>query len=513
MSQSVKAAIFDLDGVITETASLHAKAWKKMFDAYNERRKEEGKNTYAEFSIEEDYPVYLDGKPRYKGVSSFLESRQIDLPYGDPDDEPGKETICGLGNQKNNYFHKIIDEEGVHLIEKNVKRLKEWRSKGLKTAIISSSKNCKQIIKAAGVEHLFDVRVDGVTSRERNLKGKPDPDIFIEAARELNVKPENSIIIEDALAGVEAGRKGNFKIVIGISGENHKEQMLKKGADVVVQNLEEYDLFNDHKATENKGLPWVMDHLELFVKDSTEYNTLLCLDYDGTLTPIVEDFTKAFLKEEMRNTLKEAAKILPIAIVSGRDIRFIQKQVDLDELFYAGSHGFEIEGPGDFHYEVEKSQEILPVMDKAEERLRERFNNKDGVEIERKKYAIAIHYRKVKEEDIPHVKDIVDQVLNESPKLKKGAGKRIVELKPNLDWDKGKAVEVLSRQIPAQHEPVRIIYIGDDVTDEDAFRVIDNGYGILVGHPEADTFADYYLKDVDEVQLFLQKLTEHANVT
>jgi trehalose 6-phosphate phosphatase len=512
MNQEIKAAIFDLDGVITETATLHARAWKQMFDAYNKRRKEDGKNTYTEFSIEEDYPVYLDGKPRYKGVKSFLESRQLDLPYGDPDDEPGKETICGLGNLKNDYFHKILDEEGVHIIEKNVFKLKEWRNKGLKTAIISSSKNCKQILKAAGIEHLFDVRVDGVISKERNLKGKPDPDIFVEAARELNVKPEESIIIEDALSGVEAGRRGNFKIVIGISGDNYKEQMLKRGADVVVRDLGEYDLFNNEKATKNSRLPWVMDHLELFVKNSTEYNTLLCIDYDGTLTPIVEDFTKAFLKEEMRSTLKEVAKILPVAIVSGRDTKFIKKQVNLNELFYAGSHGFEIEGPGDFYYEVEESQEILPVLDKAEERLYERFKNHPSVEIERKKYAIAIHYRKVNEEDIPHVKDIVDQVLSENPELKKGTGKRIVELKPNIDWDKGKAVEVLSRQVPAQDEPVRIIYIGDDVTDEDAFRVIDNGYGILVGHPEEDTFADYYLKDVDEVQLFLQKLTEHANV-
>lgn len=513
MSQDIKAAIFDLDGVITETASLHARAWKQMFDAYNEERRKKKESTYKEFSIAEDYTVYIDGKPRYKGVQSFLDSRRIEIPYGDPDDEPGKETICGLGNQKNELFHNIIDKEGVHIIEKNVQKLKEWRSKGLKTAIISSSKNCKKILEAAGAEHLFDVRIDGVISRERNLKGKPDPDIFLEAARELNVRPEESIVIEDALAGVEAGSKGNFKIVIGINNNNQRGQMLKKGADVVVQNLEEYDLFQSENKKSNGSLPWAMDHLDLFLKNSTEHNTLLCLDYDGTLTPIVEDFTKAFLKDEMRNMLKQAAKVLPIAIVSGRDIKFIQQQVNLEELFYAGSHGFEIEGPGDFYYEVDESQEILPVLDKVEERLRETFINYDGVEIERKHYAIAIHYRKVKEENIAEVKEIVDQILSENPKLKKGAGKSIVELKPNLDWDKGKAVEVLSHQIPAQDGPVRVIYIGDDVTDEDAFKVITNGYGIRIGEPDEETFADYYLKDVDEVQLFLQKLTGQANVT
>lgn len=511
MDHKVKAAIFDLDGVITETASLHAKAWKKMFDAYNEKRKEEGKKTYEEFSIKEDYPPYIDGKPRYDGVQSFLKSREIDLPYGDPEDEPRKETVCGLGNWKNDLFQEIIDEGGVPVLKKNVEKVKEWRKHGLKTAIISSSKNCKKLLEKADLEHLFDVRVDGIVSAERDLDGKPAPDIFLEAAKDMNVKPEDCIVIEDALAGVEAGSKGNFHLVIGINNDNRKEEMLKKGADTVVNNLQEFNLNNKRKSEE---LPWAMDHVDQFSKELEKHQTLLCLDYDGTLTPIVEDYKKAFLSDEMRQKLKDASKVVSIAIVSGRDLSFIKEKVDLEELFYAGSHGFEIEGPNDFRYEIKESQEILPVLDEAEKKLHKELNSVGGVEIERKKYAIAIHYRKVKEGDISNLNKIVNDLVETYEKLIRTEGKKVIEIKPNIDWDKGKAVKVVGNQILSEENSQLVFYLGDDITDEDAFQVLQRGYGILVGRPEEEdykTYANYYLNNVEEVKEFLTKITERKN--
>lgn len=512
MDHKVKAAIFDLDGVITETASLHAKAWKKMFDAYNEKRKEKGKETFEKFSIEEDYPVHIDGIPRYDGVKEFLKSRDIELPYGSPEDDPEQETICGLGNWKNEIFNKVIDEEGVPVLEKNVEKVKEWRKQGLKTAIISSSKNCKKMLEKAGLEHLFDVRVDGVVSAERNIEGKPAPDIFLEAAKELNVKPAECIVIEDALSGVEAGSKGNFYLVIGINNNNRKEKMLKAGADTVVNNLQEFYMNNKRKV---KELPSAMDHIDQFIREMDEHQTLLCLDYDGTLTPIVEDYTKAYLSDEMRQKLKDASKVVSIAIVSGRDLRFIKEKVDLDELYYAGSHGFEIEGPDDFHYEIKESKEILPILDDAEGKLHEKLNSIEGVEVERKKYAIAIHYRKVKEVDLPQVNKIVNDLVEEYEKLIRTEGKKVIELKPDIDWDKGKAVKVVGNQILSDENAQLVFYLGDDVTDEDAFKVIENGFGILVGRPEDEgyeTYANYFLEDVEEVKKFLIKITSKKDV-
>lgn len=512
MDHKVKAAIFDLDGVITETASLHAKAWKKMFDAYNEKRKEQGKDTYKSFSIEEDYPVHIDGIPRYDGVQEFLKSQDIELPYGSPDNGPDKETVCGLGNWKNEIFNEVIEAEGVPVLEKNVEKVKEWRQNGLKTAIISSSKNCKKLLEKAGLEHLFDVRVDGMVSAERNIKGKPAPDIFLEAAKDLNVKPEECIVIEDALSGVEAGSKGNFHLVIGINNDNRKEGMLKAGADTVVNNLQEFHMNNKRKP---KELSSAMDHVDQFIQEMEEHQTLLCLDYDGTLTPIVEDYKRAFLSDEMRQKLKEASKVVSIAIVSGRDLRFIKEKVDLEELFYAGSHGFEIEGPDDFHYEIKESKEILPVLDDAEGKLQEKLKAIEGVEIERKKYAIAIHYRKVKEADLKQVNKLVNNLIEEYEKLIRTEGKKVIELKPDIDWDKGKAVKVVGNQILSNEHSQLVFYLGDDVTDEDAFQVIENGYGILVGRPEEEsyeTYANYFLNDVEEVKAFLTKLTSKKNV-
>ncbi|MEX0780510.1 MAG: beta-phosphoglucomutase family hydrolase [Balneolales bacterium] len=243
MKKNLKAAIFDMDGVITDTARLHAHAWKAMFDEYNKSLAANKRETFEPFSIKQDYPVYLDGVPRYQGVASFLQSRSIDLPFGSPSDEPAKETVCGLGNRKNQLFHEILDETGVVILEDNVEVIIELKDRGYKTAVISSSKNCKEVLERAGLLYLFPVRVDGVISKERGLKGKPEPDIFLEAARELGVNPEETLIVEDALAGIEAAKKGNFLHIIGIGSDNQRHMMVKAGADEVVSSLMEAELF------------------------------------------------------------------------------------------------------------------------------------------------------------------------------------------------------------------------------------------------------------------------------
>jgi len=182
MTDKIKAAIFDLDGVITSTASTHATAWKQMFDEYNERRKIEGKEPYEEFTIEVDYTSYIDGKPRYNGVKDFLSSRKINLPFGDPGDSADMETVCGLGNRKNNIFLGKVEKEGVEVLVENVEKAKEWKSTGIKLGIVSSSKNCAMILRTVHLEDLFETMIDGIIAAERGYDGKPASDIFVKAS-------------------------------------------------------------------------------------------------------------------------------------------------------------------------------------------------------------------------------------------------------------------------------------------------------------------------------------------
>ena len=174
-----RAAILDLDGVITQTAHLHAQAWKQMFDAYLQERDKRESEDQRPFDVGEDYEEYVDGKPRYDGVRSFLASRGIELPEGEPDDEPDRETICGLGNRKNEIFHELLGEQGVDVYEDAVEQIESWRERGLRMAVISSSRNCSAILKAAGLRELFVVKVDGVDSERLGLQGKPAPDMFL----------------------------------------------------------------------------------------------------------------------------------------------------------------------------------------------------------------------------------------------------------------------------------------------------------------------------------------------
>ncbi|MEE4285912.1 MAG: beta-phosphoglucomutase family hydrolase [Mariniphaga sp.] len=232
------AVIFDLDGVITKTAVTHTSAWKKMFDEYLHMREEKFNEPFKEFT-KADYLNYVDGKPRYKGVASFLESRGIELPWGSPDDSTESETISGLGNRKNETFNEVLKREGAEVYSSTKKLLFELKDAGVKLGVASSSKNCKAVLEAVNLLHVFGTRVDGIVSAELGLKGKPEPDIFTKACENLGVKPENSIVAEDAVSGVQAGSKGGFGLTLGIAREGNAEELKKNGADYVAADLAE----------------------------------------------------------------------------------------------------------------------------------------------------------------------------------------------------------------------------------------------------------------------------------
>jgi len=239
LPDQVRACLFDLDGVLTKTATVHAAAWKQMFDEYLRQRAERTGEPFVAFDSDSDYGEYVDGKPRYDGVRSFLASRGIELPEGEEDDPPTAETVHGLGNRKNELVLKMIREDGVEPYPGSVRYLEAVRDAGLTRAVVSSSTNCRDVLVAAGIEQLFEARIDGVVAEREHLKGKPAPDTYLAGARALGVGAEEAAVFEDALAGVEAGRAGKFACVVGVDRVDHADALREHGATIVVEDLAE----------------------------------------------------------------------------------------------------------------------------------------------------------------------------------------------------------------------------------------------------------------------------------
>ncbi len=231
------AAVFDLDGVVTRTARVHAAAWKRLFDDFLSARSEQTGEPFRPFDIATDYPLYVDGKPRLDGVTSFLQSRGIDLPWGTPSDGPDSATICGLGNQKDGYFHELLAKEGVEVFDTSIRFIRALQKAGIKTALVSSSRNAEAILGAAGLGEMFEARIDGNDLARLGLRGKPAPDLFVLAAERLGVPRTRAIVLEDAISGVEAGRAGGFGLVIGVDRRGQPEALRRAGADIVVSDL------------------------------------------------------------------------------------------------------------------------------------------------------------------------------------------------------------------------------------------------------------------------------------
>jgi beta-phosphoglucomutase family hydrolase len=243
LPDAIRACLFDLDGVLTQTATVHAAAWKSMFDAYLEDRAERTGEPFRPFDAQRDYDDYVDGRPRYDGVRAFLGSRGIELPQGTPGDPPAAETIDGLGNRKNELVLELIHAHGVKAYEGSTRYVHAARDAGLRRAVVSSSTNCRDVLRAAGIDDLFEAVVDGVVAEREHLKGKPAPDGFLAGARALGVEPHAAAVLEDALAGVEAGRAGGFGFVVGVDRTGQADALRAHGASVVVDDLA--DLLDD----------------------------------------------------------------------------------------------------------------------------------------------------------------------------------------------------------------------------------------------------------------------------
>ncbi|MGC2654160.1 MAG: beta-phosphoglucomutase family hydrolase [Mycobacterium sp.] len=243
LPDAVHACLFDLDGVLTDTAGVHTRAWKAMFDDFLRKRADEKGEEFVPFDPESDYLQYVDGKPREDGVRSFLESRNIELPEGDDDDPPDADTVHGLGTRKNDAFQKTLHEDGVKVFEGSRRYLEAVKEAGLAIAVVSSSANTRDVLEIADLDQFVQQRVDGITLREEHIEGKPAPDSYLRAAELLDVEPGAAAVFEDAISGVEAGRAGNFGYVVGVDRHDQGDELRENGADVVVKDLA--DLLDD----------------------------------------------------------------------------------------------------------------------------------------------------------------------------------------------------------------------------------------------------------------------------
>jgi alpha,alpha-trehalase len=504
--ERLEAVLFDLDGVVTRTADVHAAAWKRLFDTYMQSRQAREGEDLSPFDSDRDYRRYVDGRPRYQGVKHFLAARHIDLPEGAPDDSPERETICGLGNRKNELFRRLIEEQGVEVYDCAVALIRQLRQAGIKTAVVSASKNCALILERAGIADLFDAQVDGVEAQRLDLDGKPDPDTFLEAARRLGVEPQRAAVLEDAVAGVTAGSRGRFGLIIGVDRDGQRDELSAHGADQVFSDLCRIEVAG--QAAGGDAQPPLLTDLDAISDRLADRRPALFLDYDGTLTPIVERPEDARLSEDMRRDLRDAADVMPVAVISGRDLDDVRRLVGIEEIVYAGSHGFDIRGPH-LRLELPEGVDALDDLERAAEDLAERLAPVAGAHLERKRFALAIHYRQVADADVDRVESAVDGARDLYPKLRKTGGKKVFELRPDIDWDKGRALRWLLAKLGLDGPDILPIYIGDDLTDEDAFRAVrDGGLGVLVAEHAQSSAADYRLRDTQGVARLLRRLVE-----
>jgi trehalose 6-phosphate phosphatase len=504
----LKSVILDLEGAVVQTKDLHRLSWKEVFKKYQE----ENQSDQFTFS-DEDFVAYFAGKQGTEGLQSFLASKGIDLPFGNNDNAVSYSTISGLCNLKSRLFLDLLESNDVKTYDNSIVQIRAWKSMGLKCGLVTSSESGGLLLEKAGLVGLFDSKIDLSRISERHLRDKPAPDIYLESARDLGTTPSECVVFDDSVYGVQAGTRANISLVVGIAHSGNKKSLFNNGADVVVDNLSQIDLNSKEiKMFFTEYAPSLFSNYQNFMEILGDKKPVLFLDYDGTLTPIVKNPSDAILSDEMRSVLSDYGSKFPVAIISGRDMDDLKNLVKIKDMVYGGSHGFRISGPDGLYMEHSKSADIIPGLNAIEKKLHVLFDGKiKGIKIERKRYAIAVHYRNVGAEFVPGIIEKVVGIIGQNPGFRKGEGKKVIEVRPDVDWHKGKAISwLLERPEFLAGQEVVPIYIGDDLTDEDVFATLpEQGIGILVGFHGGNTKARYSLKNVYQVQNFIEMLTNH----
>ncbi len=519
--QRIDAVIFDTDGVITRTATVHFAAWKHVFDSFLTSH---ASGPSAAPFTDDDYRAHVDGIGRYDGVDAMLRSRGIELPRGDPSDPPGDSTVCAVANTKNAAFEEAVATDGVAPYVTTRRFVEALHAADIRTAVISASKNCEMVLRVAGMADLFEVRVDGIDQAALGFPGKPSPDVFLEAARRLGVDPLHAAVVEDAISGVAAGRAGGFGLVIGLDRSlnpgplaEHADLVVPDAADLEVVGIDErgHSIQRAQPArTVASDLPHALDDDDLTRRTAGRPIAVFC-DYDGTLTPIVDRPEDARLDPHVLAQLEALADLVPVAIVSGRGLDDVASMIASDKFWISGSHGFEVRSPEGTYHEIELGTDALPALAQATANLEEAVARVPGARVEPKRYATAIHYRETPEHLHGELEALVSQEVERHDELRMTGGKAIFELRPAAQWDKGRAIEWLLDAIDTGYALTTPVFFGDDLTDEDGFVAVrTTGVGILVA-PEHDrriTAALDRANSTDEVARILERLLAHARL-
>ena len=509
----LNAVIFDTDGVITQTAAVHFAAWKTVFDEFLEAH---ATGTAAAPFTDADYRVHVDGIGRYDGVDAFLRSRGFVLPRGEPTDAPGDSTVCAVGNTKNASFAAAIERHGVLPYVSTRRFIEQLHRHGIRTAVISASKNCEMVLRAAGMLDLFEVRVDGNDAAAIGFPGKPAPDVFLEAARRLGVDPGSACVVEDAISGVTAGRAGGFGLVVGLDRTRNPEP-LAEFADMVVPDLADLEVVADGDgAGVREVVParaWLPDLSDALtdhdlVRQVADKTLAVFCDYDGALTPIVDRPGDAVIAPATLAALDALAERTVVGVVSGRDLVDVMAMVPTEGIWFAGSHGFDVRRPDGTRQEFSEGAAALPQLEQAEAELAERLGAIEGAWVERKRFAIAIHHRATPEAQLAELETIVGDIAAAHDALRMTGGKKVFELRPDIEWHKGRAVRWLVDAAGLDPATTLAVFIGDDVTDEDGFaEVRRRGVGVVVGTEDRYTAAHLRVDDPEATRLLLERLT------
>lgn len=495
----IKAVVADMDSVLTRMAGLHERAWQVAFNTFFASCSGDD-NRRAELSHDE-YRRYLDGKLRYQGAADLLAARHIDLPKGTVADEPGTRTVSGIGNHKEKVLIELLEREGVAVFADALDALRRWRLSGIKLAAISASCNCRTVLRIVELEKHLDVIVDGEQAREREFNSKQA--MMLEAARQLGVQPADTLVLEDTAAGIRAGRKAGFGLTVGVNRNHHAAELENAGADAVVWSLSALRF--------PRCLPSALNTVDtILASHAAERAVAIFLDFDGTLAAIVEDPRKVTLDDPISSTLRTLSGLCTLGLISGRDRSDLQKRVGIEGILYAGSHGLDIGGPG-YEKILPEAEAAVPEIERATQRLSQALESIHGVIIERKRFGVAVHYRQVRSDvDRQQIMRVVDSVLVDTG-LRKRKGKQVVELEPEVNWDKGHALAWLLETAELDAEHVLVVYIGDDETDEDVFASLaGKGVSIVVDDEVSNSLADYRLANPDEVARFLHHLVDHC---
>ena len=495
------AVIFDLDGVVTNTRALRAAACKRAFDDYLSGRAAKGNEDCSPFT-EEDYHRYVDGKSAHDGFAEFLASRRISLRPNSV--SVVEDALIGLADRAEDAFLDMLDE-GVLAIESTLDVVGELHQAGIATAVCSWNRNCDRVLHAAGIENLFAVCINGAVVDGVGMCGTPDVAVLVEATRRLGTDPGRSVVVADAVAGVEAGRNGGFAVVIGVDRTGSTDELSASGADVVVDDLADVEVRKGDIRVPR--LPNALNSASQLAGVVTGRQLFVCLDFDGTLSEIVADPAEATLVDGAAKALQRLAALCPVAVLSGRNPAELRDRVGVPGIWYAGNHGFDLIAPDGSYHENEAAVAAVPVLEAAAAELRDLESQVPGARVEHKRFAVAVHYRNVAPE---RVAEVVAAVHRHGRRhgLRVASDRKVIELQPNVSCDKGMSLRWISGCI---HQAGRLvpIYIGDSLTDEDAFDAMRyTGIGIVVRHNEdgdRPTAAQFTLRNPGEVAVFLRR--------